>query len=240
LFIATRESRSLKTGAEALKATVSRSTLCDPGANKPSNREVRYAPESRPLMSKDNPSLQDLFVTPGSDRHLPKLQQAVDKHASIIKWDAVQDVLADKVLEMIDIPLAGILVSGWKKSREVKEALDSENGDVPLAEHTLKSEHHPYLEVLIKGVPVEKLDFTVTVELILEGFVLSIQDRKIASVRTGRMTGKGSVALKDSVIVEKDFGTVQLPGTIPLAEAIPEDSSPRVGARAARNPARAS
>jgi hypothetical protein len=35
------------------------------------------------------------------------------------------------------------------------------------------------------------------VELILEEFVLAIQDRKIMSVQTGRMKGEGSIALEN-------------------------------------------
>ncbi len=132
---------------------------------------------------------------------------------------------------MIDIPLLGVLVSGWKKYRQVK---DSEDGEVSLADHTFKSEHHPYLEILVKGVPVEKLNFTVVVELILEEFVLTIQKRKIISVQTGRMKGQGSIALENSVIVEKEFGTIQLPGRILLGEGIPLDSSPGPQAKAAR------
>src|SRR5258707_415871 len=130
-------------------------------------------------MSKDKPTLQDLFVTSDSDRQMPELKKAVEKQGTVIKWDAIEDVLADKVMEMLDIPLLGVLVSGWKKYRDVEQ---SEDGEVSLAAHTFKSEHHPYLEILVKGVPVGKLNFTVLVELILEEFVLSIQERKIMSV----------------------------------------------------------
>lgn len=51
------------------------------------------------------------------------------------------------------------------------------------------------------------------------------------SVQTGRMKGQGSIALENSVIVEKEFGTVQLPGRILLGEGIPLDSGPGPQAR---------
>ncbi len=70
-------------------------------------------------------------------------------------------------------------------------------------------------------------------ELILEEFVLAIQDRKIMSVQTGRMKGQGSIALENSVIVEKEFGSVQLPGRILLGEGIPLGSSPILRGKAA-------
>lgn len=187
-------------------------------------------------MSKNNPTLVDLFVPAGSESRMPKLKQAVAEHAKVIKWGAVDDVLADKVLEMIDMPLVGVLVSGWKKYREVEKAADSGDGEVSLARHTFKSEHHPYLEIRIKGVPVEKFNFTVVVELILEGFVVKIQGRKITAVETGTMKGQGSLALESSVILEKEFGAVQLPGIIELGEGIPLDSSSASEVKAVRFP----
>ncbi len=176
-------------------------------------------------MSKDNPTLQDLFVRSKADRSIPKLKHAVSQHSKTLKWDAVEDVLADKVLEMLDIPLLGVLLSAWKKYREVKQIADTEahsaTEKVSLAEHTLKSEHRPYLEIRLKGIPVERLHFTVIVQLVLEGFILTIQDRKITAVETGRIKGQGSLALETSVVMEKDFGSIQLPGTIALGEGIP-------------------
>ena len=176
-------------------------------------------------MSKDNPTLQDLFVPSKSDRRMPELKHALVQQSKIIKWDAVQDVLADKVLEMLDLPLLGVLLSAWKKYREVKQVAGSEvhsaREKVSLAQHTLKSEHHPYLEIRVKGVPMGTLNFTIIVELVLDGFILTIQDRRITTVQTGRMKGQGSLALETSVVLEKEFGSINLPGTIQLGEGIP-------------------
>ena len=176
-------------------------------------------------MSKDNPTLQDLFVPSTADRHIPELKHAVAQHSKTLKWDALEDVLADKVLQMLDVPLLGVLLSAWKKYRDVKQIAGSEDHSarekVPLARHTLNSEHHPYLEIRLKGVPVETIHFTVIVDLVLEGFVLTIQDRKITAVETGRIKGQGSLALETSVVLEKDFGSIQLPGRIALGEGVP-------------------
>jgi len=176
-------------------------------------------------MSKDNPTLQDLFAPSKADRHIPKLKHAVSQHSKTLKWDAVEDVLADKVLEMLDIPLLGVLLSAWKKYREVKHVADSEGQSagekVSLAQHTLKSKHRPYLEIRVKGVPLEALHFTVVVEFVLQGFILTIRERKITAVETGRIEGRGSLALETSVVLEKDFGSIELPGTVALGEGIP-------------------
>lgn len=176
-------------------------------------------------MSRENPTLQELFVPSGSDRGLPELKRAVAQRENIVKWEAVRDVLADKALEMLDMPVLGVLLSAWKKYREIEQTADSEarseKRKVFLAQHTLTSEHHPYLEIRVKGIPVDTLKFTVLLELVIKGFSLTIRDRKIITVQTGTMTGQGSLALEGTVIMEKEFGTIQLPGTIQLGHGIP-------------------
>jgi hypothetical protein len=176
-------------------------------------------------MSRENPTLQDLFVSSKADTKIPELKRAVAEHSKMIKWDTLEDVLADKVLEMLDVPLLGVLLSGWKKYREVKELANSDahskKQKVSLAQHTLTSEHHPYLEIRLKGVPVETLNFTVIAKLVLDGFLLTIQDRRITAVQTGSVRGQGSLALESTVILERDFGSIELPGTIKLGEGIP-------------------
>ena len=73
----------------------------------------------------------------------------------------------------------------------------------------------------MKGIPVSRLNFTIIVELILDGFILTIRDRRITAVQTGRAKGQGSVTLETSLILEREFGSIQLPGTIHLGEGIP-------------------
>ena len=64
---------------------------------------------------------------------------------------------------------------------------------MPLAEHTAKSEHHPYVEILLKEQPVGQIVFDLEFSLALEGFVLKIQDGTIREIHTG--SGKGECSL---------------------------------------------
>lgn len=190
-------------------------------------------------MTDSEMTLQQLFALPGkalppsarstlqSSHVMAALKEALAKQSKSIKWEAVSDVLVDKAVEILDVPLLDIFVGAWKKYREIEEFAEpgkyppADTQLVALAEHTIKSEHHPYLEVLVKGVPVERINFTVTVALTLEGFILQIQDGKIKAIRTGALKGNGSLALESAVVLEKDFGTVRLPGTFALGEGIP-------------------
>ena len=58
---------------------------------------------------------------------------------------------------------------------------------VSLAEHTVKVEHHPYLEVTYRSIeiPDAKLEFTLTRDLMLEAVILLIQNGNInATIRS--------------------------------------------------------
>jgi hypothetical protein len=189
-------------------------------------------------MSEPQMNLKECFALPGdglspasrtameSSRLVPALREALLKESRAIKWDAVSEVLAKKVLETLDVPILDILLPAWKKYREIEEFADPAKypaGDtflVSLAEHTVKSEHHPYVEVLFKGATVGRIDFTLTVELTIEGFVLQIQGGRIKGIRTGTLKGQGSLALESAVVLEKDFGSIELPGMLPLGEGI--------------------
>ncbi len=90
----------------------------------------------------------------------------------------------------------------------------------PLAEHTVKSEHHPYVEILVNGQSTGRIVFDVSIVLILKGFVLKIQDARIKAVQTGSLQGKGKFSLGDAVLAEKVFDQNPLPGSIDLGEGV--------------------
>ena len=92
---------------------------------------------------------------------------------------------------------------------------------VPLAEHTIKSEHKPYLEILINDKSVGRIDFSINVALTLKGFILKIQDAKIKEIQTGTCKGRGTIQCEDIVIMEKETGSFPLPGSITLGDGVP-------------------
>ncbi len=184
-------------------------------------------------------TLRQLFALPGkslprraratleSGHGMPELRERLAKESKAIKWDAVADMIADKAVELLDIPLLDILVAGWTKSREMERFADPEKFPpqathlVALAEHTVKSEHHPYLEVSVREAVVGRIPFTLTVTLTLQALELEIQDGRIKAIRSGTLQGGGILALESAVVLEKDFGTLRLPGTLDFGEGIP-------------------
>lgn len=161
-----------------------------------------------------------------SSEAIASLKEILRKEARV-KWPAALGKIAEKVPDILDIGVPDILVSAWSKSRLLAKYRDREKYPpqetflVPLAEHTINSEHHPFLEILVNGKSVGKIKFTITLSLKLEGIVLKIQDGRIREAATGTCQGKGALKYENHVILEKAAGSISLPGSIDLGEGLP-------------------
>jgi len=157
------------------------------------------------------------------------LKEEVAKKSRLIRWSAVQDVLFEKTVEALDIPVLTFLLPAWKKYREIVEFADLEKHPanevnlVSLAEHTVKVEHHPYLQVTYRGieVPKAKLEFTLAGDLTLAAVVLRIQNGKIKAIQGGAVKWSGELLLENRSVLKKESKSYDLTGKVELGEGIP-------------------
>jgi len=157
------------------------------------------------------------------------LKEEVAEKSKLIRWSAVQDVLFEKTVEALDIPLLTFLLPAWKKYREIVEFADTEKHPtnevnlVSLADHTVKVEHHPYLQVTYRGIeiPKAKLEFTLTGDLTLEAVILKIQDGKITAIQGGAVKWGGELLLENRSVLKKESRSYDLTGSLELGEGIP-------------------
>lgn len=157
------------------------------------------------------------------------LKEEVAKKSQLIRWSVVQDVLFEKTVDALDIPVLTFLVPAWKKYREILEFADTEKHAanevnlVSLAEHTVKVEHHPYLQVTYRGIeiPKAKLEFTLTGDLTLEAVILRIQNGRIKAIQGGAMKWSGELLLENRSVLKKESKSYDLTGKVELGEGIP-------------------
>ena len=130
--------------------------------------------------------------------------------------------------ELLHIDVRAILLSVWSKSEEFGKFLNTEDyppGEivlVPLAEHTITSEHNPSLKSFLNKIPLAEMKFHVNIELALKGAILKIQDGKIMGGTIGSCAGKGSITYGDDhVLLQKESEPWGLPGSIDLSSGIP-------------------
>lgn len=149
-------------------------------------------------------------------------------------WPGVRGGIIGSIDELMDIPFAEIAAGAWDKYQVLRKYADpkkyapDEVIEIPLATHTIRSEHKPYLEILVDDKVMGKVDFDIALALTLEGAVVSIRDGKIREIRVGSCEGSGSVKCENIAIAERKTRTFQLPGSIPLGDGIsvaPRDGS---------------
>jgi hypothetical protein len=125
----------------------------------------------------------------------------------------------------LDVPISTILVSAWDRARELRAAIqqtrDSDKAAVllPLLDHTITSEHRPYVEVVMSGTPIARLVFPLTLAFHLEGIVLRIAHGRLADVLAGTLKIEATLKFAEFVLLEKALPPIAIPGSLALDHA---------------------
>ena len=172
-------------------------------------------------------TVRDIFdlPQPGSpEESSPRwqsLRQWINEDLAAAKSPAIEDVGAT-IEELLDIPVTDIFVSSWKETDAIKDLLaESRNSpvavtNVDLGDHTIKSKHHPHIEVRRKKATSKKIEFTLRLVFKLQGFSLRIQNGHIKEIRTGPCEMQGTLQYQGLAVVEQKNGPIDLPELIAL------------------------
>ena len=150
---------------------------------------------------------------------------AVLKRTKGVGWGVISGEIFKKVENLLEISIPNILVAAWSpflvKYLDRKKYPANEILLVPLAEHTITSEHHPYLEIMVNDQLVGKIGFKISVDLTLEGIILKIQNGEVKKISTGTCKGKGTIKCGDLLLVKEEAKSLALPGSIDLSPGVP-------------------
>ncbi len=174
-------------------------------------------------------TLRNIFSLPpsvGQNQTLDQLatiEKAIEEDFSGIDWKASMPGVGPKIDGLFDIDISNLLVAAWNKTGEIQRIRGESRKSpeevrwVELAKHSISSEHHPYVEMTIKGAPPKKIvELTVKLTLTLKGFQLRIQDGAIREVRSGTCEAEGTIEFKGMVIKKQEIKPIVLPGSIIL------------------------
>ncbi len=162
-----------------------------------------------------------------STHNVLSLRETVSKEIQGINWQVAFGEIVGRVGDLLNIDMSDVMVRAWNESGILNKYLDRDSYDptetvlVPLAEQTIKSTHHPYIEILINERSVGKIDFDIEVAIVVKGIVLKVQDGKVKQIMTGTVKGKGTITCAGLTIADRELKTLQLPGVIDLGEGIP-------------------
>jgi hypothetical protein len=160
-----------------------------------------------------------------SDRIL-SLREKVSAAMGKSGWAATAEEISRKTTDLLDLSVVDLLVGSWNTYQGLKKYLDREKYSptqsilVPLAEHTVHSEHHPYLEIFVKDERVGTISFEIRLMFTARGVMLLVQGGMIKGIKTGEIKGKGSLRCEGALLLEQDFRSIPLPGSINLEDGL--------------------
>jgi hypothetical protein len=156
---------------------------------------------------------------------LAPLELQLLKEMKYFPWKSFAASLGRHALELFRTHLSDILLGAWQKYHVLSEYADSskhppgELASVPVFEHTVKSEHHPHLEIRFREQTYE-IVFDVELELTLKELILQVQDARIKAIQSGVVEGSGTISLGPAELVKAPFKPRPLPGILRLGEGV--------------------
>jgi hypothetical protein len=181
------------------------------------------------------------FLSPNSETLPVQLAAGIDKTPELssvktllmtklsgAQWASLIHAVAGKVGELLRVPLTTILARAWKDLKEIRDAMETTRQSpdraevVALADHSVESEHKPYLDLYQNGKLIGRITFAVSVEIELRGLLLEIEKGTIHKMDSGDVRIKGTLKVGDFTLVEKAFERVPIPGEIRFDQSTAE------------------
>jgi hypothetical protein len=142
-------------------------------------------------------------------------------------WIAAAKTPIELLQRLVDIPLADVLVGGWKTHRQFKRYTDRSQfppdkiSVVPLSTHHIKSTHEPYIELSVNGAPAGRIPFQLELDVTVEAATLVIQDGKFKRLEPGRARLTGTLKCAGEVISQRTSRDYAWTDGISFGEGIP-------------------
>jgi hypothetical protein len=171
----------------------------------------------------DDESMREIRAKVAASRAAVELARgALSRSAPALLEGAVGEV-HDRIDEILSTPVSAILADAWRAYAPFFKYCDpvkyppGDTAEVELDTHTVRSSLRPYVEVVVDGKRVGRIDFQVDVEVRLDAAILVIRYGRFMELRAGRSTFAGRFAVEEVVLAqtEKRF---PLPGSISFGE----------------------
>lgn len=126
-----------------------------------------------------------------------ELKKKIIKKEPRLKWSYVLEEILNSGNKLLNVRLKDILVNAWKKYDEIEKYLNAENFDteetfiIPIASHTIISDHHPAVEIRLGEIYTGKIEFDLHLELLMSGILLIIKQGKIEGIKAGKCQSRG-------------------------------------------------
>ena len=149
---------------------------------------------------------------------------ALERLPQITRDAAIHEANA-AVAGLLDVSLAGVLVSAWRTHHDLTSAarrtlaVPGSTELVPLAEHQITSATHPYVTVSVNGYPVATIHLNLSLVFDVKALLAGIRDGQLVALHSGHCDVTATLAIEETDVITKQ-ASFQLPGVIPLSPGI--------------------
>jgi hypothetical protein len=181
-------------------------------------------------------TIRDLFaVSPDNSPELAagleakdfrEMEKRISSLSEPVPWNRVQSEISGLISEALNGSLIEAWACAWEKYQDVKNDVEESRKSPDalvlsrLAEHSIHSTLHPYVEVFLGSNLVQKVPFDVTLATQIKGLVLGIKNGRLVSLQLVECEWSGTIAVHGAVLVERKLAKLNLPGRITLKHGI--------------------
>jgi hypothetical protein len=154
------------------------------------------------------------------------LKELREKVPKAISWSSVQESVADSLAEALHVSVLSTLANGWKHytmfMEDVRRSLSNPEVEIvsAIADHSIHSTLHPYVDVKLGGKTVHEIAFDVSLETTIRGLLLGLKKGEIVSVELGDCEWTGKIAVAEVEVLKRKLKKVSLPGHLRLKQGI--------------------
>jgi hypothetical protein len=154
------------------------------------------------------------------------LYKKISAHPLPIAWSHAQSEIAGMFTAALNTTVLDMWAHGWEKYRELMDDVERSRKSpgavviTRLAEHSIESTLHPYLEIFLGPQKIQKIQFDVTLTTKIDGLELSLKKGQITAIQVGEVEWAGTIRVKEATLVHRELTKLSLPGRVELKRPI--------------------
>ncbi len=152
------------------------------------------------------------------------LNSVLDSVPEQIRRSAVDEVTS-AVRGLLDVNLIDMVIAGWRKHQELTAAarrtlLAPGSAElVRLANHQITVTEQPYINVVVNGVKIARLDLKLSLTFDVSALIAVIGHGSVTALRSGRCEITATLVIQDANVFSGSE-QLDLPGAISLRQGI--------------------
>ncbi|MBP2706792.1 hypothetical protein JOL79_23575 [Microbispora sp. RL4-1S] len=189
---------------------------------------IETDPSTADLLAFADPreAVRDLGAVLGARRVLETVGDGVRRLDATFRGDLTGSVAQAGARLLGELDLGTVLLVAWTRYRALVDAGHRTKGPdggaevVRLAEHTITSEHAPWVEVLVEGQQAYRVDFGVKLEFVIASLNAYVAHGRLTNLHAGDCTATITWSVRDFPIKQTKFAR-SIPLRVRLGDGIP-------------------